>query len=92
MAIGINSVGNYGFSANRINRTNSVAKKSNVNATAKTVATKKPTEKSILSENERKFFSEMYPDKKNIVMDYHFYQRSGKMDGVAVGSIINRRG
>lgn len=45
-----------------------------------------------ITEEEKNFFSGLYPDKKETIMDYHYYQKSGKMAGVSVGSIIDRRG
>ncbi|MBX2975356.1 MAG: hypothetical protein KF721_04425 [Ignavibacteriaceae bacterium] len=41
---------------------------------------------------EKKFFSELYPERKDEILDYHFYQRSGKMAGVTLGSNFDRRG
>ena len=41
---------------------------------------------------EKAFFVNMYPEQKTEIMDYHFYQRSGKMNGVSVGSMFDRRG
>ena len=45
-----------------------------------------------VTNEEKKFFVSMYPENKAEIMDYHFYQRNGKMAGVSVGSLIDRRG
>lgn len=49
------------------------------------------TENAVTKE-EKAFFSSLYPGNKETIMDYHFYQRSGKLSGVSVGSIFDRRG
>lgn len=49
-------------------------------------------DQSVLTSKEKQFFAKMYPDKQNEIMDYHFYQKSGKMSGVSLGTIIDRRG
>lgn len=41
---------------------------------------------------EKEFFVEMYPQNKGEIKDYHFYQRSGKMSGVSVGSLFDKKG
>ena len=45
-----------------------------------------------LSEEEKKYFIKKYPEKKDEISDYHFYQKSGKMSGVNIGQHIDRRG
>jgi len=45
-----------------------------------------------ITNEEKRFFANMYPDNKTEIMDYHFYQRNGKMAGVSVGSLFDRRG
>jgi hypothetical protein len=45
-----------------------------------------------INNDEKQFFAELYPERKTEILDYHFYQRSGKMSGVSVGSNIDRRG
>jgi hypothetical protein len=44
-----------------------------------------------VSKEEKDFFVNMYPEQKQEIADYHFYQRSGKMSGVSVGSLFDRR-
>jgi hypothetical protein len=45
-----------------------------------------------LSNEEKNFFINRYPDKKDEISDYHFYQKSGQMSGVSVGQNFDRRG
>ena len=45
-----------------------------------------------ITEEEKQFFSGIYPDKKEAIMDYHFYQKDGRMSGVSLGTLIDRRG
>ncbi|MBA4252236.1 MAG: hypothetical protein C0425_11620 [Chlorobiaceae bacterium] len=45
-----------------------------------------------ITNEEKNFFTNLYPSNKEEIMSYHFYQRDGKMSGVSLGSIINRRG
>lgn len=52
---------------------------------------KPPANNEIISQNEKQFFAGKYPDKKEEIVDYHFYQKSGQMSGVSVGTLVNRR-
>jgi hypothetical protein len=45
-----------------------------------------------LNEKEKDFFIKRYPQKKDDIIDYHFYQKSGKMSGVKVGSLFDKKG
>lgn len=45
-----------------------------------------------VTSEEKKYFANMYPENKAEIMDYHYYQRNGKMSGVSVGSLFDRRG
>ena len=45
-----------------------------------------------LNEDEKKFFINRYPQKKEDIVDYHFYQKSGKMSGVRIGQLFDKRG
>lgn len=65
----------------------------------KKIQQKKPvetTDKQIkadpVSNEEKKFFMNMYPEKSKELIDYHFYKQSGSMAGVSVGSLFDRRG
>ena len=45
-----------------------------------------------LSKSEKNFFKSVYPDNTKEILDYHFYKSSGKMSGVSVGSLFDKRG
>lgn len=45
-----------------------------------------------LSSEEKNFFINRYPEKKDEISDYHFYQKTGKMSGVSIGQLFDRRG
>ena len=81
MAVSMNSIGNYsayGLNNAKTNKTNV-----NNNAAAKSES---------INPDEKKFFAEMYPAKQNEIMEYYYYERSGKMNGISVGTNIDRRG
>ena len=79
MRIGTNPVGNY----------SPVYKKVEIQKQVKTTAVSKQSE---ITSNEKAFFSKMYPEDKQQIMDHHFYMKNGNMSGVAVGSLFDRRG
>lgn len=81
MAVSMNSIGNY--SAYGLN--NAKANKTNVNNNA---AAKGEN----INPDEKKFFAEMYPAKQNEIMEYYYYERSGRMNGISVGTNLDRRG
>ena len=87
MKIDSNAIGNYTLTSLR-----------KVNNPVKTGEVKKPEEVNVVnnkqdvSADEKKFFVQMYPEKKSEIMDYHFYQKTGKMSGVTAGSLFNKRG
>lgn len=45
-----------------------------------------------ISVAEKKFFAELYPGRKDEVMGYQSYNSKGKVSGVHVGSLFDRRG
>lgn len=45
-----------------------------------------------ITNDEKKFFAKLYPDNKEDVMNYHFYHKNGKMQGVTLGTIFDKRG
>jgi len=45
-----------------------------------------------LSSEEKNYFVNLYPQNKNEITDYHFYQKTGKMSGVKIGSMFDKRG
>jgi hypothetical protein len=80
MAVSMNLIGNY--SAYGLN--NAKSNKTNIkNAVAQSES---------INPDEKKFFAEMYPAKQNEIMEYYYYERSGKMNGISVGTNIDRRG
>ncbi len=88
MRIDTNSVGNY-TQANVRN----IDRKQKLNETNATVQTKNTsTSNTNLSVEEKNFFAKLYPQNKSEVVDYHFYERSGKLSGVKIGSLIDKRG
>lgn len=79
MAVSINSIGNYSAYTN-VTKT-------------KTETTSSSAEKpQKISNEEKKFFAKMYPTKQTEIMEYYYYEKSGKMNGIAVGTKIDRRG
>jgi hypothetical protein len=80
MAVSMNSVGNY--SAYELN-----AGRSNKSVTANSLSSKSEN----LNSDEKKYFAEMYPSKQNEIMEY-YYEKSGKMNGISLGTNIDRRG
>ena len=45
-----------------------------------------------ISQDEKNFFINKYPEQKSEIIDYHFYQKNGDMSGVKVGSLFDKRG
>jgi hypothetical protein len=79
MKVTTNSVGNYQpayMKANTVNRSG---------------AAQKPAAENI-SVEEKKFFAELYPARKNEIVGYQSYTSKGKVSGVHVGSLFDRRG
>lgn len=81
MKISTNPVGNY----HPVN----FKKALNVKKLKTDQVVKTPAE---VSKDEKSFFANLYPDQKEQIIDYHFYERSGKMSGVSIGSILDKRG
>jgi len=85
MKISTNTIGNY--TPAYVQKNNSAAAKQETQQSGSS-----QQGQSVLSSNEKQFFAAMYPDKKSEIMDYHFYEKTGKMSGVSLGTIIDRRG
>ncbi len=79
MKITTNPVGNYGIRSVKNAQSLSKAKKVKVSELD-------------INRKEKKFFAEMYPAEKEKVISYHFYNKSGKFGGVAIGNNIDLRG
>ncbi|NWF90393.1 MAG: hypothetical protein HXY50_13145 [Ignavibacteriaceae bacterium] len=80
MAVNLNSIGNYN------------SKLVNTNYRNAEVKTKAAAEKEKINTEEKKFFAKLYPDKGQEIMNYSFYERSGKMNGVSVGTNFDKKG
>lgn len=79
MRISTNNIGNYALNF----------KPANVNNVQKTQA---DLSKNIdVNKSEKEFFSNLYPDKRNEIINYHFYGRRGSLSGVSVGQNIDRK-
>ncbi len=85
MRINTNSIGNYFTQQTR--SVANVARKENIQKTAATKTLLQP-----ISVKEKEMFAKMYPQQKSEIMEYHYYQKNGKMSGVTVGSLLDRRG
>lgn len=83
MKINTNAVGNYSPYNLRVN---------NVKQPANIVKTEESNKTDVVTKEEKNFFTKMYPENKNEIIDYHFYKSSGKMSGVSVGSLFDKRG
>jgi hypothetical protein len=81
MKISTNPIGNY--APNYIDR--SAAK-------PQPVEQPKKNETAVLSASEKEYFIKKYPENKADITDYHFYKKGGKMSGVSVGNLFDRRG
>ncbi len=78
MRVSTNSVGNYQPAYLKPNSIN------------RTDVAQKPAEK--ISVEEKKFFAELYPNKQQEISGYQSYNAKGKVSGVHVGSLFDRRG
>ena len=81
MAVSLNSIGNY--SAYGLN--NAKSSKANIKSAAMELNDN-------INPDEKKFFAKMYPAKQNEIMEYYYYERSGKRNGISVGTNIDRKG
>ncbi|HEX2960363.1 MAG: hypothetical protein ACM3UR_05250 [Bacteroidota bacterium] len=84
MKISTNNIGNYGPGY-----TQQVKAKPRINNEA-AIGSLQKNEK--INNEEKNFFINLYPENKKEITDYHFYQKSGKMSGVALGSLFDKRG
>lgn len=48
--------------------------------------------KNPVSNDEKNFFTSLYPENKEEIMSYHYYSKQGKMSGTALGSLFDKRG
>ncbi len=89
MQIKTNSIGNY--TPLRVPNANRQTTAKKAEAAAKPAPVNNAKSANV-TEAEKRFFAGMYPDQKEKIMDYHFYKSSGKMSGVHVGSLFDRKG
>jgi len=89
MRIDMNPVGNY--SQINFRKVNNQSKPTETIAQENTKSTGQ-SKQAALTPEEKTFFANMYPANKTDVIDYHFYEKSGKLSGVKIGSLIDRRG
>lgn len=61
------------------------------NRIQKTYDLKTTNQPEIINNEEKQFFANMFPEKKSEVMNYNFYNRSGKVNAPQIGSILDRR-
>ena len=80
MKISTNSIGNY--------KPIIAQQKQNVS----NVNFKKTEESVKITQEEKQFFTQMYPNEKENIDQYHYYTKDGNKNSVAVGSLFDRRG
>jgi hypothetical protein len=83
MRITANTIGNYtpAYISNNKQLTESIDTSDQVN-----------TQDTKINDEEKSFLINLYPENKNEIVDYYCYQRTGKMTGVSIGSLLDRRG
>jgi hypothetical protein len=79
MKISTNSFGNYNPVISQ-NKTNISRIESKKNETVK------------VTNEEKKFFTQLYPNEEEKIVNYHFYSKDGDKNGVSLGSLFDRRG
>jgi len=79
MKISTNSFGNY----------KPIIPKKTINPSAETKNTKDIIN---VTNEEKTFFTKLYPDQKEQIDQYHFYSKEGNKNGVAIGSLFDKRG
>ncbi len=78
MRIESGTIGNYSpYSANKVQTS---------------VQAKQQEKTDQVTKEEKDFFTKLYPENKTEILDYHFYKSSGKMSGVSLGSLFDKRG
>ena len=86
MKISTNTIGNYGPQIPRW-----VQKQAKTNETFHLPNSNNIAAKKEITTEEKKFFVDLYPQNKTDI-ENHFYSKNGKMSGVKVGSLFNKRG
>lgn len=80
MKVSTNSIGNY---------KPVITQKSN---NIQNIQAKKAAEALKVSIEEKKFFTKLYPEEKDQIDNYHFYNKDGDKNGVSLGSLFDKRG
>lgn len=80
MNISTNSVGNY-------KPVNNISTKNLTNA-----QNKKNEITNDITKEEKNYFTKLYPNEKNTINDYQFYNKDGDKKTVLVGSLFDKRG
>ena len=78
MKISTNSFGNY----NPVKPHSNLAIKKDLELNSEVKITKE----------EKKFFTKMYPEQKESIEKYHFYDKKGDVSGFSLGSLFDKRG
>ncbi len=86
MRISTNMIGNYGPQIPR-----GVQKQAKTEEAFHLPNTDKLAAKKEITSEEKNFFVDLYPNNKTEI-ENHFYSKNGKMSGVKVGSLFNKRG
>lgn len=89
MKISTNMIGNYNPQVYSGSVKNSKANESQFKLESKP-ADKKAVNN--LSPDEKNYFVKLYPQNKSEIIDYHAYEKNGKMSGVKIGSMFDKRG
>ncbi len=84
MKISTNSFGNY-------KPINNLQKKSSAKFEINNEIKKDVAEVKVTKE-EKQFFAKLYPEDKDNIASYHFYNQQGDKKGVALGSLFDKRG
>ena len=81
MALNFNTIGNYSTFNVKGNHQNFPAQTPD-----------KVAEGDKISSDEKEYFADMYPSSKTEIMDYSFYGKTGRMNGISIGINLDRRG
>jgi len=85
MRVNTNTIGNYFPQRTRnisnVTRTDDIQKSAEIKKMDQGISVK-----------EKELFAKMYPQQREEIMEYHYYNKSGTMSGVTVGSLLDRRG
>ena len=93
MKIATNNIGNYNpYVTNRIKVSKEPAKVEQTQQLAPKSQVNNIKGSDQLSKEEKTFFAKLYPGQTDEINNYQFYQRTGKMKNVSIGSLIDRRG